>query len=72
MNKNIFGGIALNPYAPSGLLSNVISADAYWQQDTTCIGQIQNKLGKVIETPATHTIDDKIGLLRTTNFISLK
>lgn len=47
MNENIFGGIALNPYAPSGLLSNVISADAYWQQDTTCIGQIQIRVDEL-------------------------
>lgn len=70
MNENIFGGITSNPYTPSGLLSNFVSANAPWGQEN--IVQIQNKWDKAIEKMATRVDDDKIKLLRTTNYIYLK
>lgn len=70
MNENIFGGITLNPYTPSELLSNLVSANAPWGQEN--IIQIQNKWDKAIEKMAMRVDDDKIKLLRTTNYIYLK
>lgn len=70
MNDNIFGGIVANPYAPSGILS-AVQADSSWSQ-SIIHSRMQEEWDKVVKEVIPRTTDDKIKLLRTTNYISLK